>query len=46
MAYTLTWQNAVRASLEGWKQRMQGTGVTSLYHFLSAATPWPVVQAA
>ena len=47
MTYTLTtWQNAVRARLEGWKQRMEGAGVTSLYNFLSAATVWPVVQAA
>ena len=47
MAYTLmTWQNAVRAHLDGWKQRMEGVGVTSLYNSLSAATLWPVVQAA
>ena len=47
MAYTLTtWQNAIPAHLDGWKQRMQRAGATSLYHFLSAATLWPVVQAA
>lgn len=47
MAYTLTtWQNAVRPRFEGWKQRMERVGVTSIYNFLSAATLWPVVQAA
>lgn len=32
MAYTLTtWQSAVHSHLDGWKQRMQRAGVTSLY---------------
>jgi hypothetical protein len=47
MAYSLTtWQSVVRSQLDGWKQRMQGVGVTSLYNFLSAATLWPIVGSA
>jgi hypothetical protein len=47
MAFDLpTWQGRVREQLTGWRERMQHAGVTSIYHFLSAATLWPVVQAA
>lgn len=41
-----TWQHTVTSELNGWRQRMQRAGVTSVYGFLSAASVWPVVQAA
>lgn len=47
MAFDLpTWQGRVREQLTDWRERMHRAGVSSIYHFLSAATVWPVVQAA
>ncbi len=41
-----TWREQLRERLQGWKARMARAGVTSVYAFLSAATLWPVAQAA
>ncbi len=47
MAFDLpTWQGRVREQLTDWRERMHRARVTSIYHFLSAATLWPVAQAA
>ncbi len=40
------WQQRVRERLSGWRERWQQAGVSSVYTFLSAATLWPVVEAA
>ena len=41
-----TWREQVAEHLQGWKERMARSGVKSVYAFLSAATLWPVAQAA
>ena len=41
-----TWREELRKRLQGWKGRMTRAGVKSVYAFLSAATLWPVAQAA
>ena len=47
MAFDLnTWKERVGERLRDWKPRMQRAGINSVYAFLSAASLWPVVEAA
>jgi hypothetical protein len=47
MAFDLDrWKEGLRAQLEGWWHRAKRAGVTSVYAGLSAATLWPLVEAA
>jgi formylglycine-generating enzyme required for sulfatase activity len=41
-----TWKTKVSERLKNWRSRMNQVGATSTYAFLSAATLWPVVEAA
>ena len=47
MSFDLTtWKASLATRLRGWLPRMQQAGVTSVYAFVSAASLWPVVEAA
>jgi len=47
MAFDLSvWKAKVAERMEDWRPRMQRAGANSIYAFLSAATLWPVVEAA
>jgi hypothetical protein len=47
MAFDLvTWRAKVSEQFQNWRLRMQQYGVHSVYAFLSAATLWPIVEAA
>ena len=41
-----SWKAQMRQRLQGWRPRMQRTGINSVYAAISAATLWPVVAAA
>jgi prophage maintenance system killer protein len=41
-----TWKAKLSGRLQDWRARMQQYGAPSVYAFLSAATLWPVVEAA
>ena len=41
-----TWKEKIKERLTDWKGRMERAGVNSAYAFISAATLWPVVEAA
>src|SRR5574341_518277 len=40
-----TWQDQIKARLQGWKQQMRDSGIYSIYAFLATSTLWPVVEA-
>ncbi len=39
-----TWKEKFQTGLPGWRERMQRTGVQSVYAFISASALWPVAQ--
>jgi len=41
-----TWQGKIKEGLKGWRERMQKSGVKSIYAFVSATAIWPVIQVA
>ena len=46
MSFSLTsWKESFQSCLQGWRERMQQSGVESIYAFISAAAIWPVIQA-
>jgi len=40
------WKERIQERLRGWRERMQDSGVNSLYGFLCTMTLWPVAEAA
>jgi hypothetical protein len=46
MSFSLqSWKETFKTQLQGWRERMQTSGVKSIYSFISASAIWPVLQA-
>lgn len=46
MSFSFTsWKESFQSRLQGWRERMQRSGVESIYAFISASAIWPVIQA-
>lgn len=46
MSFSLqSWKETFKTHLQGWRERMQKSGVKSIYSYVSASALWPVLQA-